>query len=103
MIDVRDILYFASAAGRIILHYDCKGKEEIIEFAGKFGELAERLKGDGFIRIHRCYIVNANRILQAGRNWVLLDATRQIKLPLGRQYSERFRKDLESDQSILFL
>ena len=52
--------------------------------------IEDRLSSPEFIRIHRSYIVNANKISEISKNSVTLD--NGASLPIGDQYRERFDK-----------
>ena len=51
-------------------------------------KMEERLP-DTFMRIHRSYIVNLNKIIEVNKNRVFMDA--QTALPIGDLYKETFQ------------
>ena len=55
-------------------------------------KMEERLP-DYFMRIHRSYIVNLNRIQEVSKNRIIMDA--QTWLPIGDLYKEAFQRYLE--------
>ncbi len=55
-------------------------------------KMEERLP-DFFMRIHRSYIVNLNRIQEVSKNRIIMDA--QTWLPIGDLYKEAFQRYLE--------
>jgi DNA-binding LytR/AlgR family response regulator len=56
-------------------------------------KIEERLP-DSFMRIHRSYIVNLNKIQEVNKNRVIMDA--DASLPIGDMYKEAFLTYLDS-------
>jgi DNA-binding LytR/AlgR family response regulator len=56
-------------------------------------KIEERLP-DNFMRIHRSYIVNLNKIQEVNKNRVIMDA--DASLPIGDMYKEAFLTYLDS-------
>ena len=56
-------------------------------------KIEERLP-DNFMRIHRSYIVNLNKIQEVNKNRVIMDA--DVSLPIGDMYKETFQSYLDS-------
>ena len=56
-------------------------------------KMEERLP-DGFMRIHRSYIINLSKIQEVNKNRVIMDA--QTFLPIGDMYKEAFQSYLET-------
>ena len=56
-------------------------------------KMEERLP-DGFMRIHRSYIINLSKIQEVNKNRVVMDA--QTFLPIGDMYKEAFQAYLET-------
>ena len=56
-------------------------------------KIEERLP-DNFMRIHRSYIVNLDRIHEVNKNRVIMDA--DVSLPIGDMYKEAFQSYLDS-------
>ena len=56
-------------------------------------KMAERLP-DNFMRIHRSYIVNLNKIQEVNKNRVIMDA--DTFLPIGDLYREAFQAYLDT-------
>ena len=56
-------------------------------------KMEERLP-DGFMRIHRSYIINHSKIQEVNKNRVIMDA--QTFLPIGDMYKEAFQAYLET-------
>jgi DNA-binding LytR/AlgR family response regulator len=73
------------------LHLDSQPKPIVTLLAMK--TLEERLP-QNFMRIHRSYIVNLDKIQEVNKNRVILDA--DTYLPIGDSYKEQFNKFIES-------
>ena len=56
-------------------------------------KIEERLP-DNFMRIHRSYIVNLNKIQEVNKNRIIMDA--QTYLPIGDMYKESFQRYLDT-------
>ena len=56
-------------------------------------KMVERLP-DNFMRIHRSYIVNLNKIQEVNKNRIIMDA--QTYLPIGDMYKETFQRYLDT-------
>ena len=56
-------------------------------------KIEERLP-DNFMRIHRSYIVNLNKIQEVNKNRVIMDA--DVSLPIGDMFKETFQSYLDS-------
>ena len=56
-------------------------------------KMEERLP-DSFMRIHRSYIVNLNKIQEVNKNRIIMDA--QTYLPIGDMYKETFQRYLDT-------
>ena len=54
--------------------------------------LEEKLPGDKFMRIHRSYIVNLEKVAVVERYRVVFD--RDVYIPVGEQYKEKFQEFL---------
>ena len=102
-IDPDDVLYLTAVSGRIMIHYEAKGKEEVITFEGSLKDLELKLGEAGFLRIHRSYIVNLRRIIKVQNSWVTLDSKRQIKLPASRGFISELRGRLEDRPGVIIL
>ena len=102
-IDLCDVLYLAAAAGRIMIHYETKGREEVIDFEGALKDLECRLNEEGFLRIHRSYIVNLRRVAAVQNDRVILDSKRLIKLPASRGLIKDLKDRLKDRQGVIIL
>lgn len=93
IINLDSILYMESMHKKVILH---KISGEIEEISGVFKDIYEKIKGDGFIRCHKSYIVNKKYIQKFNK----LECRLQngITIPIGRKYGKDFRKILIEDE-----
>ena len=57
--------------------------------------LEEKLPSRQFMRVHRSYIVNLNRINTIERSRIIFD--KEVNIPIGDQYKEAFQQFLEKD------
>ena len=73
------------------LHLDSQPKPIVTLLAMK--ALEERLP-QNFMRIHRSYIVNLDKIKEVNKNRVIMDS--DTYLPIGDSYKEQFNSYLES-------
>ena len=86
-----DIRYVEGMSEYLKLHLDNQPKPIITLLAMK--QLEERLPHN-FMRIHRSYIVNLDKIAEVNKNRIILDA--DTYLPIGDSYKEQFNKYIES-------
>jgi DNA-binding LytR/AlgR family response regulator len=83
------------------LHLDSQPKPIVTLLAMK--TLEERLP-DNFMRIHRSYIVNLDKIVEVNKNRVILSnvgdpggrAIPDTSLPIGDSYKEQFNRYIET-------
>ena len=101
-IAIQDIRYIEGMSEYLKIHLDSQPKPIITLLAMKV--LAERLPKN-FMRIHRSYIVNLDKIVEVNKNRVVLanaDATTnqaqngETYLPIGDSYREQFNEYLDS-------
>lgn len=85
-----DILYIESQSEYIRIFTD-QGKAIMALLSMKLME--ERLPSDKFMRIHRSYIVNLNKISAVAKGRIIID--RETYLPIGDQYKNSFYSFLE--------
>ena len=57
--------------------------------------LEEKLPSSQFMRVHRSYIVNLNRINTIERNRIVFDSN--VYIPVGEQYKEQFQQYVEKN------
>jgi Response regulator of the LytR/AlgR family len=90
-VTIGDILYIEGMSEYLKIHLMNQPKPIITLLAMKV--LMERLPRN-FMRIHRSYIVNLDRIVEVNKNRVIMDA--DTYLPIGDSYREQFNQYLES-------
>ena len=93
-IDISKIRYVEGMSEYLRIYMDDEAKPIITLLSMK--KMEERLPNT-FMRIHRSYIVNLEKIQEVNKNRVILDA--DTYLPIGDMYRETFQEYL--DQSFL--
>ncbi|MFY0591170.1 LytR/AlgR family response regulator transcription factor [Roseivirga sp.] len=89
-INISDILYIESLADYVKLHT----LNEVIITKEKISTLEKTLPS-WFIRIHRSYLIDQNRLNSYGHDFVELNST---KLPIGRKYKKEAIEKFEERQ-----
>ncbi len=84
-ISIADILYIEGMSEYLKIHLE--GQKPIITLL-TMKKMEEYLPSQQFMRIHRSYIVNLQKIQEVNKNRVILDA--QTYLPIGELYKETF-------------
>ncbi len=90
-IAISSIRYVESMSEYLKLHIEGQAKPIVTLLALK--ALEERLPKN-FMRIHRSYIVNLDKIIEVNKNRVILDA--DTYLPIGDSYKEGFNNYIET-------
>ena len=85
LVKVADIVYLESAGEYVRLHIE--GSSTITTLF-RLKNMETSLPQDGFLRVHRSYIVNLKRISSYTKGRIFLDNGEYI--PLGENYKERF-------------
>ena len=85
LVKVADIVYLESAGEYVRLHIE--GSSTITTLI-RLKNMETTLPADGFLRVHRSYIVNLKRIASYTKGRIFLDNGEYI--PLGENYKERF-------------
>ena len=88
---IQDIRYVEGMSEYLKLHLESQPKPIVTLLAMK--ALEERLP-QNFMRIHRPYIVNLDKIKEVNKNRVILDA--DTYLPIGDSYKEAFNRYIET-------
>lgn len=83
-INLRDLIFIESANEQIVLHLS----EKSLSSRERISQIAERLP-EGFIRVHRSYIVNL-KCIEAYANGVV--TVKDQDLPISRKYREEVDK-----------
>ena len=90
-ISIQDIRYVEGMSEYLKLYLEGQAKPIVTLLSMKLME--ERLP-ESFMRIHRSYIVNLDKVVEVNKNRVILDA--DTYLPIGDSYKEQFNKYLET-------
>ena len=90
-VTIADIRYIEGMSEYIKLYVEGEPKPIITLLAMK--SLEERLP-QNFMRIHRSYIVNLDKIEEVNKNRVIMD--RDTYLPIGDSYKKQFNRYLET-------
>ena len=90
-ISIQDIRYVEGMSEYLKLHLDSQPKPIITLLAMK--TLEEKLPPN-FMRIHRSYIVNLDKIQEVNKNRVIMDS--DTSLPIGDSYREQFNHYIET-------
>lgn len=91
-INTDDILYIESMSEYVRIYMVGGGKP--VTTLGSLKTYAEKLPAASFMRVHRSYIVNLNRIAAVERRNIILDGGGSI--PIGEMYEENFKNYLAS-------
>ena len=91
-VDIHDIRYIESMSEYLKVWLDSQSKPIITLLSMK--KMEERLP-KFFMRIHRSYIINLNKIQEVNKNRVILDD--ETNLPVGDLYKEPFQTYLENN------
>ena len=90
-VSVPEIRYIEGMSEYLKVWVDSEAKPIVTLLSMK--KIEERLP-DNFMRIHRSYIVNLNKIQEVNKNRVIMDA--DVSLPIGDMYKEAFQSYLDS-------
>ena len=90
-IAIQDIRYVEGMSEYLKLHIDSQPKPIITLLAMK--NLEEKLPKN-FMRIHRSYIVNLDKIQEVNKNRVIIDA--DTYLPIGDSYKDQFNSYIDA-------
>ncbi len=90
-VSIPDIRYVEGMSEYLKLHLDSQPKPIVTLLAMK--TLEEKLPPN-FMRIHRSYIVNLDKIQEVNKNRVIIDA--DTSLPIGDSYREQFNHYIET-------
>jgi len=90
-ISISDIRYVEGMSEYLKLHLDSQPKPIVTLLSMK---KMEEFLPQHFMRIHRSYIVNLDKIIEVNKNRVILDA--DTYLPIGDNYKEQFQQYLDT-------
>jgi two-component system LytT family response regulator len=85
-----DISYIESANEYIKIFLD---NQEVITTFMRLKNIEELLPAGDFMRVHKSFIINLNKILAVDRNRIFIDKKKHI--PVGEQYKEIFNKYMD--------
>ena len=85
-----DISYIESANEYIKIILD---NQEVITTFMRLKNIEELLPAGDFMRVHKSFIINLNKILAVDRNRIFIDKKKHI--PVGEQYKEIFNKYMD--------
>ena len=90
-VDISDILYVEGMSEYMKIHLISQPKPLIVLLSMK--KLEERLPAN-FMRIHRSYIINLDKIMEVNKNRVIMNE--DVYLPIGDLYKETFNNYLNT-------
>ena len=90
-VDISDILYVEGMSEYMKIHLISQPKPLIVLLSMK--KLEERLPSN-FMRIHRSYIINLDKIIEVNKNRVIID--KDAYLPIGDLYRDTFNNYLNT-------
>ncbi len=85
-IQLNDITYIESANEYIQIHLDT---EKPITTLVRLKTIEAELPKDKFLRVHRSFIVNLDKVKVIDRNRIVFD---KVLIPIGEQYKDEFQK-----------
>ena len=90
-VDISDILYVEGMSEYMKIHLISQSKPLIVLLSMK--KLEERLPAN-FMRIHRSYIINLDKIIEVNKNRVIMNE--DVYLPIGDLYKDTFNNYLNT-------
>jgi len=90
-VDIADIVYIEGMSEYMKIHLKSQPKPLIVLLSMK--KLEERLPSN-FMRIHRSYIINLDKIVEVNKNRVIID--KDAYLPIGDLYRDTFNNYLNT-------
>ena len=91
-ISIKDIRYIEAMSE--YLRISCTDKEKPVIVLLSMKKIEEYLPSNMFMRIHRSYIINLNKIREVKKNHVVLEG--EASLPIGDNYKDTFMNYLNS-------
>ena len=91
-IDIQQIRYIEAMSE--YLRISCEGKEKPVIVLLSMKRIEEHLPSSKFMRIHRSYIINLDKIVEVKKNHVVL--TGDLSLPIGDNYKDTFTNYLSN-------
>ena len=91
-IDIEQIRYIEAMSE--YLRISCEGKEKPVIVLLSMKKIEEHLPSNKFMRIHRSFIINLDKIIEVKKNHVVMAG--DISLPIGDNYKDAFINYLNS-------
>ncbi|MCR5214282.1 MAG: LytTR family DNA-binding domain-containing protein [Eubacterium sp.] len=93
LINVSDIIYL-EAQNQYVMIYTTDG-EHLIRY--NIGDFENELKGDGFFRVHRGYLISLAKVKKMGKGEVIMDGPEgQVGVPVSRSNMKALKEALYS-------
>ncbi len=84
-VNVEDIVFIEVFHHTLVIHCE----EEAYETTGTLTQMEERLRGCGFVRINRHYLVSFNKIIRISHNEIIMK--KEQLLHVGKTYQKKIR------------
>ncbi len=84
-VNVEDIVFIEVFHHTLVIHCE----EETYETTGTLTQMEERLRGCGFVRINRHYLVSFNKIIRISHNEIIMK--KEQLLHVGKTYQKKIR------------
>ena len=91
-VDISNIRYIEAMSEYLRISCECREKPIIVLLSMK--KIEEKLPQNKFMRIHRSYIINLDKIREVKKNHVVLEG--DVSLPIGDNYKDIFMNYLNS-------
>jgi len=93
LLNVSDIVYMESQ-DQYVMIYTTEG-EHLIRY--NIGDFEEQLKGDGFFRVHRGYLISLSKVKRLGKGDVLMETEDgEVNVPVSRSKVKSLKEALYS-------
>ncbi len=89
-IDIAQIIYIEAMSE--YLRISCEGRTNPVVVLLSMKKIEEHLPSSKFMRIHRSFIINLDKIVEVKKNHVVLDG--DVSMPIGDNYKEAFNNYL---------
>ena len=89
-IDIEQIIYIEAMSE--YLRIMCEGKDRPVIVLLSMKKIEENLPANKFMRIHRSFIINLDKIIEVKKNHIVLEG--DVTLPIGDNYKEAFNNYL---------
>lgn len=80
------------AKDHAVIFYCRDGKYKIWD---SLKNVEEKVKGLGFIRVHRSFLVSLRYIKEIDDGWVVLDDPDGTEVPVGMKYTDAFAEEIK--------